>query len=258
MTPLQKIGKKRWSASSANTWMAQPAKYILTYCHGVRGMGNHNTARGKAAEVGYEYYKETEFAEVSDGVTAALQYFARKTALMGRNVERIQKEREAIAGFVEQTIAALEPFGMFTSKQNYLEGTMDGVIDPWCGFDDYTFEPQGDDERPICLDLKTTHKVPTKITESHARQMALYQMFRPEHKILICYVSTKKHAIFEMPVDEAIILQEQIKRAAQSFEKLVALVEDPKNLSDFFAPDYSSFYWDDPIVRAEAKRIWGY
>ena len=81
---------------------------------------------------------------------------------------------------------------------------------------------------------------------------------RPEHKILICYVSTKKHAIFEMPVDEAIILQEQFKRAAQSFEKLVALVEDPKNLSDFFAPDYSSFYWDDPIVRAEAKRIWGY
>lgn len=257
MTPLARIGKKEWSASSANTLMAQPAKFILTYCYGVRGSGNHNTARGKAAEVGYEYFHENEFAEIPDAVTAGEKYFARKTALLGHN-EKIKKEREAIAGFVTQTIQALAPYGRYTSKQNRLEGIMDGVSDPWMGFDDYTFEPHGDDERPICLDLKTTHAVPSKMSDSHARQMALYQMFRPEHRVLICYVSTKKHAIYEMDVSEAIEIQEQLKRAAQSFEKLVATVQDPKDLAHFFAPDFSHFMWDDPIVRAEAKRIWGY
>jgi hypothetical protein len=257
VTPLERIGKKWWSASSANTWMTQPAAFVLSYVYNVRGSGNHNTARGKAAEVGYEYFMENEFAEVADAVEEAKKYFARKTALL-RGDEKVQKERESIEGFITETIKALEPYGMYTSKQTQLWFDMPGIADPWMGYDDYTFPPQGDDPRPICLDLKTTHRVPSDITDNHKRQIALYQMMRPEHRILICYVSTKKSVVFEMTPDEAILLSEQFKVAAQSFERLVAAVNDPKDMAGFFAPDFSSYHWNDPIVRAEAKRIWGY
>ena len=136
---------------------------------------------------------------------------------------------------------------------------MDGVIDPWIGFDDYTFKPKDDDPRPICLDLKTTHRLPGGITDTHKRQMALYQMMRPDHKIEILYVTPKKHAIYEMTMPEAVEICEQLKKAAQAGERLIGLFEDPKELATLFAPDFGgSFYWNDPTIRAEAKRVWGY
>lgn len=258
MTPLQKIGKSAWSASSANMAMAQPSAWILGYVYNVRGSGNEATARGKAIEVGYDYFIENEFATEDEAVAKAVEFFNKDTALVSQEDKR-KKERDAIDGFVKQCIEALKPYGKPTSKQNKLELRMDGVIDPWIGFDDYTYKPMVDDPRPICLDLKTTHRLPSEISDTHKRQMALYQMMRPDHKILICYVTPKKHAIFEMKIDDAIVICDQLKKAAQAGEKLIGLFDDPKELATLFAPDFgSSFYWNDPIIRAEAKRIWGY
>ena len=82
---------------------------------------------------------------------------------------------------------------------------------------------------------------------------------RPDHKIEILYVTPKKHAIYEMRMEDAIVICEQLKKAAQAGEKLLILFDDPKELATLFAPDFgSSFYWNDPQIRAQAKRVWGY
>jgi hypothetical protein len=60
-------------------------------------------------------------------------------------------------------------------------------------------------------------------------------------------------------MDLAIEICEQLCKAAQAGEKLISLFDDPKELATLFAPDFgSSFYWNDPIIRAQAKRVWGY
>ena len=89
--------------------------------------------------------------------------------------EKRDKEREHISGFVEQTIEALKPYGFPTSDQTWHEAEMEGVPFKVTGRDDYCFKPHGDDPRPICLDLKTTHRVPSEMSAPHKRQMSLYQ-----------------------------------------------------------------------------------
>ena len=172
--------------------------------------------------------------------------------------EKRGKEREHLEGFVRQTVEALKPYGTPTSDQTWHEIDMEGVPFKVTGRDDYCFEPHGNDPRPICLDLKTTHRVPSEMSPAHKRQMSLYQAFRPEHRILICYVSTKKHAIYELDPLEAVEVNKEFVIAAQAIERLLKSFDDPMDIGKLFAPDYSSFYWDDPTVRAEAKRIWGY
>lgn len=260
-TPLSKIGKSAWSASSINKLMAQPASWVLSYIYNVRGSGSPAMTRGLAAEVGYNHYVKSEFGDVADAVNEATRYFNKNTALQGLDEIKRGKERDALKGFIEQTIEAFEPFGFPTSGQNKLTLQMDGVIDPFIGYDDYNFAALKDkyDGKPLCVDLKTSHRVPSQMSEPHARQMALYQMMKPDHQILICYVSTKKFAIYEMNYEDAEVIVDQMRRAAQSAEKLLDIYDDPKDIAKLFAPDYSSsFYWNDPVTLAEAKRVWGY
>tara|TARA_R100001440_G_scaffold24162_1_gene39202 strand:+ start:190 stop:951 length:762 start_codon:yes stop_codon:yes gene_type:complete len=248
---------KALSTSGVNMFRADPARWWLAYVAGVRGGTNTNMARGLATEVGYDFMWQNEFSTEQEAIEAAIKKFNADTMFEGVGEKR-DKEREHIAGFVEQTIEALKPYGFPTSDQTWHEAEMDGVPFKVTGRDDYCFKPHGDDLRPICLDLKTTHRVPSDMSAPHKRQMSLYQFFRPDHRIVICYVSTKKHAIYELDPDEAVEINKEFVIAAQAIERLLTTFDDPMDIAKLFAPDYSSFYWDDPIVRAEAKRIWGY
>ncbi len=255
MTAFDKINVKALSTSSINKFRADPAAWWLSYVAKVRGATNQNMARGNAVEVGYDYFWKNEFATVDEAVDEAVKYYNRETALVVGQEKR-DKERATIEPFVKNTIEAMSKYGTPTSSQNKLEITFDGVSVPVIGYDDYCF--QGDD-MPICLDLKTSHKIPSQMSVPHKRQMSLYQAMRPDHKILICYVSTKKYAVYELDRAEAEIINQEFKIAAQALERFLTICDDPMDLYKFFAPDYSSsFYWSDPITLSEAKRIWGY
>jgi hypothetical protein len=260
-TPLSKIGKKAWSASSINKLMAQPASWVLSYIYGCYGSGSPAMTRGLATEVGYNHYIKSEFGDLDSAVAEATRYFNKNTALQGLDEAKRDKECDSLRGFIEQTINAFEPFGFPTSTQNALELKLEGVIDPFIGYDDYNFPPMADmyDGKPLCVDLKTTHRVPSQMSDSHARQMALYQKMKPDHQILITYVSPKKSATYEMTHELADELIVQITRAAQSAEKMLDIFDDPKDIATLFSPDYSSsFYWNDPVTLAEARKVWGY
>lgn len=257
-TPLEKINKRAWSASSINKLMNQPAAWILSYVYNVRGSGSAAMSRGLAAEVGYDAFCHSEFGSIEDAVSEATRYFNKNTALQGGDEAKRDKERNALDGFIRQAIEAFEPYGFPTSSQGKLHLKMDGVQDPWIGYDDYNFAPLPGDPRPITIDLKTTHRMPSKINDMHRRQMGLYQLMKPDHRILICYCTSKKHAIYEMTMEEAIEIGETLKIAAQTGEKMINLFDNPKELSTLYAPDFDSFYFGDTITRNEARRVWGY
>ena len=257
MTVFNKVKINALSTSAVNMFRADPARWYLAYVLKVRGGSNHNMARGSAVEVGYDYTWQNEFGTLEEGVQKAIEYYNTQTAFANLGDKR-DKERETIKSFIEQMIEATKPYGTPTSTQNKLTLNMEGVNCDIIGYDDYTFKPHGDDPRPICLDLKTTHRIPSAMSDPHKRQMSLYQAMRPDHRILICYVSTKKHVIYELDPEEAKVVNEEFRIAARAIERLLSVFDDPKDLHQIFAPDYSSFYWDDAQVRAEAKRVWGY
>jgi hypothetical protein len=99
--------------------------------------------------------------------------------------------------------------------------------------------------------------MPSQIMDNHKRQGALYQAMRPDYDIKFCYVTPKKFAIYDLDKDEAAELLEEYKVTVKKMETFLSLSNDATELASIFAPSYSSFYWNDPIMRSEAKRVFG-
>jgi hypothetical protein len=244
---------RRLSYSHVEMFRTDPAAWLMRYPMRIRGSTNANMARGNAVEAALEWYLTDEFgvATVSEAVERAKKDFKKETALVVDKEDR-EKQLEQIEGYVTQAIEAFKPFGTPIGTQNEL--TIDiGEDIPVIGFDDFEFAG----EPKLSIDLKTTARCPSAMPDNHKRQGALYQAMRPEHKIMFCYVTPKKHAIYELDAAEARQLFEDFKITVRRIKQLLALSNDPHELASIFAPNYSSFYWNDPIMRAEGKRIFG-
>lgn len=245
-------GIKRLSYSAVDMFRTDPAAWLLRYPLGVRGSTNANMARGNAVEHAIEKYLTDEFGcTAEEAVAVAKEEFNRETSLVVDKEDR-QKQLDQLDGYVRQGIEAFSQFGKPIATQTPLEMDI-GIGVPIVGFDDFEF----DGKPKLSVDLKTTMRCPSEMPDNHKRQGALYQAMRPEHKIMFCYVTPKKHAVYELNAVEAKELVEDFKIAAKRMKQLLALSNDAKELATIFAPSYSSFYWNDPVMRSEGKRIFG-
>lgn len=245
-------GIKRLSYSAVDMFRTDPAAWLLRYPLGVRGSTNANMARGNAVEHAIEHYLTDEFGcTAEEAVKIAKDEFNKLTSLVVDKEDR-EKQIDLLDGYVRQGIEAFSPFGKPIATQTALEMDI-GIGVPIVGFDDFEFEGTP----KLSIDLKTTMRCPSDMPDNHKRQGALYQAMRPEHKIMFAYVTPKKHAIYELNAIEAKELVEDFKIAAKRMKQLLALSNDAKELATIFAPSYSSFYWNDPAMRSEGKRIFG-
>jgi hypothetical protein len=251
--PFVTHGMTHISYSAVMMYRSDPAAYLMRYPLRFRSATNANMARGLAAEEGIEKFLTDEFGcTLEEAVEAAVKRFNKDTALV---VERASRDKalKDIPEFVRLGIEALEQFGKPVSTQNKL--TMDvGVGVPVLGYDDFEFEVDG---RKLSVDLKTTGRMPSDITDSHKFQGSLYQAMRPEHDIKFAYVTPKKWAVYDLDKTEARQLFEDFKVSAKKLETFLSLSNDAKELATIFAPSYESFYWSDPMMVSKAKAIFG-
>lgn len=253
MSALKKYGRKWVSYSEVMMFRSEPARWLMAYPMGIRGSTNANMARGNAVEKAIEYALTDEFADADEAVDFAIKEFNRETALVVGKEDR-DKQREDIEGYVRVGIEALSQFGVPTSTQNKLLIEHPDLPVPILGYDDFQFDKDG---VKISVDLKTTKACPSSIREPHRNQGAVYATALPDHQIKFCYVTPKKSAVYEVTHAEAKELMQDFVKAVQAMEKFLSISDDVQELASFFAPSYSSFYWDDPIIRSEAKRIFG-
>lgn len=241
------------SYSAIETYRSDPAKYILTYGCKVRGSTNANMARGNAVEHGIEIALSDEFGEIDDAVDAAVKKFNRETALVVGKEDR-DKERELLDPWIRQGVEAMKHYGRPLSTQNKIVLEIEDCPVPIVGYDDFQFD-NGNEKHSV--DLKTTKQCPSQINDNHRRQGAIYATALPDYQIKFCYVTPKKHAIYEVTHIEAKELMEDFVKSVQSLEKLLSISSDPYEIASLFSPNYSNFYWNDPVIRSEAKRIFG-
>jgi hypothetical protein len=252
MTPFEQHGIKWLSHSCVNMFRDDMSAWFLRYPMKIRGSTNANMARGNAVEEAVGKYLSDEFGcTTQEAIDTALRAFSKETALLVDKGDR-EKAAEQIPGYVENAIEALSPFGKPINMQTRLELDIGAGV-PVIGFDDFEF----DGEPKLSIDLKTSGRLPSQMPDNHKRQGALYQAMRPEHKIMFCYVTPKKHAIYELNKAEAMELMDEFKIAVEKMKTFLSLSRDPKDFASIFAPSYSSFYWNDPIMRVEAKRVFG-
>lgn len=240
------------SYSHVQCFRADPAAWLVKYPLRVKQPTGAAMARGSAIEAGLEKYLTDDFGcTIAEAVEFAREEFLKETALVVDKEAR-EKELATFEGFIEQAVEAFAPYGKPIATQTKMELDIGEEV-PVIGYDDFEF----DGTPKISIDLKTTHKCPSQMSDSHKRQAAIYQAMRPEHDIYFCYVTSKRHEIYKLDKGEANELLEDFKITVQKMKQVLALSNDAREIASIFAPDYSSFYWNDPVMRAEGKRIFG-
>jgi hypothetical protein len=233
------------SPSSCNQWAASPATFVLTRLLKRSSSVGAAAHRGTAVEDGIATGLRDPAASLADCVKVALDRFETLTALSGD--PKLEKERDAIPGFVEFGLRELKPYGVPTGMQGRVELKFEGLEVPVMGYYDFRF---GD----IIVDLKTSHSLASKISTSHARQVALYAAAeRAEGRV--AYVTSKKTAVYKLENSEQHL--KSLANIALSIQKFLSISTDPKELAQFVSPDIDSFYFSDPLVRQAAFEVWG-
>jgi len=249
MSNFKKFGIEHLSPSSLNEWAAAPSLFVLRRVVKAE-MGGVGPAahRGTAVESAVVAGLQDPSASLTALQDLALKSFDNLT--VGLSGDKVEKERAAIAGFVEQGLKALKPYGVPVSVQGQVYYDIEGLDVPLMGYYDILF-PNG-----VLVDLKTTHSVPSSISNSHARQVALYTgVLGDEVKPHLCYVSTKKSAM--MALENAAEHLKSLSRIAIACQKFLSISEDPLELASMLAPDPDSFYYSDDIARQAAYKVYG-
>lgn len=243
------------SASQINTFCASPALWVMERLCGMRAGGGVGVAahRGTATEAGIEKGLFDPAAPVEDCIAHALTKFDALTAF--RPGEYRDKERLLIPGMVTVGLTELRQYGVPTKpedgRQHKIEVRLDGVSVPFLGFLDFVY-----DEHGIIVDLKTTGRMSSVITDPHARQGAVYAKAKGNHEIRFAYVTPKKIGVYRLEnVADHLAAVTQI---AQRMERLLRLSKDPMEIAGILTPDFQSFYWADPAVRQAGRDLYGF
>jgi len=253
MNAFHTHGITHLSASSVNLFVAAPAMWACSYLMKKRTGVGPAAHRGTAIEAGVEAGLFDPAMPVEECQKIAEAKYHTLTRLSGDG--RIEKERAAIAPSVVHALAELRRYGIPAAapdgdRQHKIERTLPGVPVPIWGFLDFWYPGHG-----IIVDLKTTARIPSAISEPHARQGALYAGEGGNSQVRMAYVSSAKIAVYV--VEDVDARMAEFVRIAQAMERLLSLSDDSEKLTRCFAPDLTSFYWGDASARRLAHEIWG-
>ena len=251
MNSFEKHGIAHLSASQINTWINAPSFWLMEKLLGYKGQMGCAAHRGTATEAGVSLGLFDPLMPLEDCVDAALASYDRLTALSGD--ERRQKERDGIPGMVAQGLQ-LRSHGLPirpNDHQHKVEVRLEGVTVPIIGYLDWLYAEE-------VLDLKTTFRVPSAMSEPHTRQASIYKQAHMDKRVRFAYCSDKKmekHTLTREGYDAAI---REITGAAQKLQKFLSLSDDSQELAAIIPHSSETFYFSDPGAKAKAQEIYGY
>ena len=249
MNSFERFKIKRLSASHLNKAQASLGAWYLSYIEKYQEPTNAAMARGSAVEHGLQCWLEDEFAEPLEEAT---KDFNKRTAL-GCTQESRDKELKNFPGYIEQGMEALKEYGPASDYQERVEIELDGIPIPCMGYTDFTFADVGK-----VPDLKTTMRMPSAISAPHIRQGAIYKAAKSNHAIEFMYVTPKKHAVYELSVDEAKHGLEECTQIATRLMHFMDQFETKEEMAKVIIPDFDSFYFNGAGFRAKAREVFGY
>ena len=236
------------SPSACSRFMSSPAMYLQEYVFKQRGGVGAAAHRGTASEAGI-VAGLARGASLEECQNVALTEFDRLTALTAD--PRREKERAGVPKIVEQGLKELGPYGKPTGTQGQMLHEVEGLLVPIKGFYDFLWEDKG-----ILIDLKTTLALPSKISGSHARQVAFYKIALSDNlDARVSYVTPSKAATYQL--ENAREHYNSLVKCALTIQRFLSLSRDKHELAALVVPDPESFFLSDPRARQTAFEIWG-
>jgi hypothetical protein len=256
--PFERHGIAHLSASSLNLWAAQPALWIMERLLHRKSPTGIPAARGRAVEHGVHVGLVDPKKPAAECAAEAEREFNRETALIGD--PRRDEERAKIAGYVLGALAELRQYGIPDGYQERVEISLDGVPVPVIGFIDWRFSQHG-----LIVDLKTTERHPSEIGNAHGRQGAVYATAHGNFGMRFAYAKPapgkkdpQQVKVLEMSGDDVARHLGALRAIALSLGRFLAVSNDPRELAGLLVPDFDSFWFSDPSVRANGREIFGF
>jgi hypothetical protein len=258
MNAFEKHGIDHLSPSSLNTWINAPSLWVLEKLLKFRGNMGAAGHRGTATEAGVSAGLFDHALSEDECVAVAYPVFDKLTALSGD--PKRETERAAIAGMVRQGLAlrshgvpirANAPARFGSGEQHKVEIRLEGVGVPIIGYLDWLYPEE-------VLDLKTTMRVPSGMSETHLRQATVYKHAHMDRRVRFFYVSDKKAEKHTLTREQFDLATRELTQAAQRLERFLGLSGDARELAAVVPHSSESFYFNDPTTRAKAVEVFGY
>lgn len=254
----QQWGWTHLSASALSTYINEPALFLMERLLGFRGPTNAAMARGKAAEEGIHLGLMDPKVPVEQCIGRALSVYDTEMRFSG-DAGR-EKERDNLAGYVENGLAELRQYGVPSGYQQKISIDLHGVSIPVIGYIDWEYAQHG-----LIVDLKTTERLPSSLSVAHARQGAIYAKAFGNFGMRFCYAKPKAsksdgRSCIVLELDRERAAQEiaALTNIAQRLERFLRISKDPHELLGLVCPNYESFYWNNPSTRAKGLETFGF
>lgn len=252
MSAFEAHGITHLSASSINLWLNAPSLFVLEKLLKFRGNMGCAAHRGTAAEAGVSAGLFDPDLQAEDCEEVAIGVYDRLTALSGD--PKRDAERLVVPGMVRQGLALRShgvPIRPNLGDQHKVEITLEGVPVPVIGYLDWLYPEE-------ILDLKSTLRVPSSMSETHLRQASIYKTAHMDRRVRFFYVSDKrseKHTLTREQYDQAM---RELTCAAQRLGRFLALSSDPHELAAVVPHSSESFYFNEPMTKAKAAEVYGF
>ena len=243
MNGFEKHGIKHLSASSINLWTNAPDVWVASYLFKKRTPMGAAAMRGICTEDAVANTLTGKLHKAG-ALDQALEKF---DSMFFMADEKITKERAMIEPCMELTLQELEHYGKpefpeegqikvsITATDRNDDGEVIWSV-PVIGYLDFVFPDHG-----VVIDLKTTGRIPSKMSPEHQLQRAIYQKARGNQVVKFLYVSSKKTNMLEDgdPTEILGLAKKQIAR----LEKFLR-AGSAEDIREVIPVNPNSFYWN--------------
>ena len=260
--PFTRFGVKRGSASSFNLARADMALWGIQYGLGIKGTMSVAAARGIGTEDGVAWGLKNPEATIEECIAVAVGKFNELTALTPQGGEARDKQRALITGyktsrseypgFVRVAVEALRPIGKPSGHGELVTVELEKCPVPVIGYKDFSFDDLG-----FAIDLKTTERMPTTISQDHRLQLGIYNLASGNQAQRVAYCTPKEATILELSPEDAAIAIAEANHIAQVLNDRLAVASNPEEFIRNQIPDFTSFRWHE-TARAKAAEIFGF
>ena len=235
----QMHGIEHNSMSAVNKYEENASAWVAAYLFKKKFPASAAMWRGIVAE-DVVMWVLTEKMSFAEALVKGIEKFDRQ---MGKiQDDKTAKERGNIEAYSTLAIEAMLPYGKPTFP---LDGSQhkvsinakgDGWSLPVIGYLDFVYPKEG-----LVIDLKTTMRMPSKMSPSHIRQRCFYQRCMGNHSVKFLYVTPKKVSMLEDgDMDTELAKIKEIMSRQERFLRL----GDKEFLRSIVPHNPHSFYWN--------------
>ena len=258
MNGYERHGITHLSSSALNHFVAAPAHFVMQRLLNLRAPASAAAARGNAVERGVHLGLIHPDLPLDACIAEAEAAFDR--AMVLNPDDRRASERANLPGYVTHALSELRGYGVPSAAQDRIEIRLDDVPVPVVGYIDWRFDDHG-----LIVDLKTSERLPSTISDAHGRQGAIYAKAHGNYGMRFAYtkpVAGKKDGravvVYEMAADDVRRHLAALHQIALRLGRFLSLSSDPHELAGLLVPDFEHFWWNHPIARSHGRCVYGF